>query len=464
MNAQNNNNTNEWREAFAEAQMTPDARVWNNIELELARNANGNYKKRILFLKLLAAASISLAAIIGGGVVFKQFYQSKSDSTVASQSIEAETLTREGEIQPTDELSSKASGSDQLNESASASPSNDSNAASTNISSINGNENVIHNSKVNDESNQLTLVVIKDQNKSQSVVSAQEPERNSISNLASYNNPDVLDKIGAETSYNISLPDRELNMVPRLDLLHAANGKTDKLWLGVNFAMGSNSPAGGASQEQAQTLALNDANGALTVADATVSEEQQGSVVVAGLGIGKQLGERWILESGLAYAKRNTFVESNLAVASNGRVEALNSFDEASAEGSLIFTDSYELRNTYNSISVPLQAGYLVVDGTLDLYMKAGIVNEFLLWNEVEDTDGNYNNVTVSAGSDSPYNIYILNGTVGSELRYQVGENYHISLVPQVQKSLNSFLKSDDNNSNRPLLLTVGLRFKYQFD
>lgn len=465
MNAQNNNSTNEWKEAFADAQMTPDAHVWNNIELELARSANGSFKKRILFFKLLAAASVSLAAIIGGTVVYNQFALQSDEIVVVDNNADQKSLNN---AQSTDQLSNNQmlpsddnvqgviEGDDQ-NEGTNHIADDFGGTKSNVITEVNPEEDNEHNG-------QVALVINdpkKDDVNSPDLVTS-EPMYTANSIPAS--DPNSLARIGVVTGHDAELLDRELNMVPRLDLAYASNKKSDKIWLGLNLAMGSNSPAGGASPEQAQTLVLSDASGGFQVAEAMVSEEQQGSVVVAGLGIGKQLGQRWILESGLAFSKRSTFVESNLAVANNGRVEALNNFGEASAEGALVFTDNYELQNTYNSISVPLQAGYLLVDGTLDLYVKAGVVNEFLLWNEIQDTDGKYNNVTVNAGSDSPYNVYILNGSLGSELRYRVGGNYHIALVPQLQKSLNSFLKSDENNAGRPLLFTVGLRFKYQFD
>ncbi|MEP2772389.1 MAG: hypothetical protein ABJH05_09580 [Fulvivirga sp.] len=465
MNAQNNNSTNEWREAFADAQMTPDAHVWNNIELELARNANGNYKKRILFFKLLAAASVSLAAIIGGTVVYNQFTSLSDEIAVIDNNDDQKSLNNaqstdqlsNNQMLPSDDNGQGVIGSDGQSEGTNHIADDFDRTKSNVITGVNPEEDNEHNGQVallindpkKDDVNSANLVTSKPTYASNSIPAS---------------DPNSLDRIGVVAGYDMELLDRELNMVPRLDLAYASNKKSDKIWLGLNFAMGSNSPTGGASQEQAQTLGLSDASGGFQIAEATVSEEQQGSVIIAGLGVGKQLGQRWILESGLAFSKRNTFVKSNLAVANNGRVEALNSFGEASAEGALIFTDNYELQNTYNSISVPLQAGYLIVDGTLDLYVKAGVVNEFLLWNEVQDTDGKYNDVTVNAGSDSPYNVYILNGSVGSELRYQVGGNYHIALVPQLQKSLNSFLKSDENNAGRPLLFTVGLRFKYQFD
>ena len=56
-----------WMKAFDEAEIRPSDQVWLQINTKLANDEATGYKKRLLFFKLLAAASLVFA--IGLGIV-----------------------------------------------------------------------------------------------------------------------------------------------------------------------------------------------------------------------------------------------------------------------------------------------------------------------------------------------------------------------------------------------------------
>ena len=55
----------DWRMAFDGAEVTPSASVWSNLEFDLVRSESDSMKKKVLFYKWLAAASVFLATFLG---------------------------------------------------------------------------------------------------------------------------------------------------------------------------------------------------------------------------------------------------------------------------------------------------------------------------------------------------------------------------------------------------------------
>ena len=70
----------EWRGAFEGVEVMPNERVWNNIDRELN---NGSYKKRLLVLYWLVAASVAFAAVVGGTGLYINNFNNKTNETVS---------------------------------------------------------------------------------------------------------------------------------------------------------------------------------------------------------------------------------------------------------------------------------------------------------------------------------------------------------------------------------------------
>jgi hypothetical protein len=67
-----------WKEAFEDAEMSPSENLWTNIELDLEKAEGKKMKKRILYFKLLAAASVAFAMTFAGvGVLYMNNQQDK---------------------------------------------------------------------------------------------------------------------------------------------------------------------------------------------------------------------------------------------------------------------------------------------------------------------------------------------------------------------------------------------------
>lgn len=67
-----------FKDAFEKAEVGPSENVWTNIELDLERLESGKMKRRVLFYKLVAAASIAFALAIAG----VGYYKLSTEATV----------------------------------------------------------------------------------------------------------------------------------------------------------------------------------------------------------------------------------------------------------------------------------------------------------------------------------------------------------------------------------------------
>ncbi len=81
-----------WKEAFKDTEMSPSENLWTNIELDLEKAEGKKMKKRILYFKLMAAASVAFAMTFAGvGVLYMNNQQdklvanNKSGETTSSQ-------------------------------------------------------------------------------------------------------------------------------------------------------------------------------------------------------------------------------------------------------------------------------------------------------------------------------------------------------------------------------------------
>ena len=79
----------EWKEAFEGSEIMPNERVWNNIDRELS---NQGYKKRIMLLYWLAAASVAFAAVVGGVQMYRQFDNFNSGGLSSKENVEASQM------------------------------------------------------------------------------------------------------------------------------------------------------------------------------------------------------------------------------------------------------------------------------------------------------------------------------------------------------------------------------------
>src|SRR5690606_18283707 len=129
----------------------------------------------------------------------------------------------------------------------------------------------------------------------------------------------------------------------------------------------------------------------------------------------------------------------------------------------IVYSAPYNVNNSMRYLSIPLQAGYLLVDKTIGVQLNAGVATDLFLQNTVSGEGDQVADATMPRGSDSPYRSVNLSGLFGTEVSYRVGPHYRVSLNPGIRYPFNTIYKSELGVQSSPLTFDVGLRFRYIF-
>jgi hypothetical protein len=254
----------------------------------------------------------------------------------------------------------------------------------------------------------------------------------------------------------------------RLDKKEKENS-AEKLWTSVGFA------AGGFSSVNTG-VSPSSANNAIAYANSTVPDKQakaSGVSYSVGVNVGTRLSKRWTIQGGVNYLTQSSDYTANNVVAENNfttlKAESINELDklpqlaDAYASSKLTPTFPYTVNNNVKFFSVPVQAGYLLVNKKFGLQLNAGLSTDLFLENTITPESGDINVTTQGRGEDSPYRPVNFSGLMGTEFSYRFGSHYRIALNPGLRYPLNSVYKNDVGIQSTPLTFDVGLRFKYIF-
>ena len=154
---------------------------------------------------------------------------------------------------------------------------------------------------------------------------------------------------------------------------------------------------------------------------------------------------------------------SNIAVVDANNQAKAYVADFASQSTQFTSTSPYTINSISEYVSIPLQAGYLLIDRKIGLQLNTGIATDFFIKNTLTDASGKFSTYSESAGNNSYYRTLNWTGLVGTEISYKVAKHYRISLVPGLRYSFNSVLKSSASNTLNPMVWDVGFRFRYIF-
>lgn len=265
-------------------------------------------------------------------------------------------------------------------------------------------------------------------------------------------------------------PKRELPAMPASLM---ASSKSDKrssnedTWLSFGAAAGSYNPgnAPAYSQSPAAMQQFATANIMNTQAPQSATRSSIGSAYSVGLSFGKKIADRWIVHTGVNYMNQAISYTSNYTTytASNDRTAFVSDYaDKTSAP--LAISQPYKVNSSNEFVSVPMQAGYLIVDRKFGLQWNAGVATDVFLRNTLKDQSGRSDKYSQGSGDDSPYRAFNFAALTSTEFSYKLGGQYRVSLVPGVRYSFQSVLKSQSGSASNPLVLDIGFRFRYIFN
>lgn len=454
----------EWKQAFEGAEVTPSEQVWTNIDARMMADENVNMKKRVVFYQRLAAASVGVMFLVSGYA----FFAMNGDENVAESSLTQQASVNP-KVNPTQETTSTAINTEALEV----------------IQKIETNGSVVESQVTKQTLNDgSTGLLVSENSKKNSFVTI--PTNSTEQSAPVYPYTDDKTRIASSTNLydnlNIALVPAKLNpAMPKTvqpnDLSIAyriadampATSKKKRKGVPAENSWAALGVAAGNFTSNASNLELLTANSNTRTASApfldsksnsTKTEDNKpGSSYSMSISGGKRVARRWLLHGGLSYLNQNS--KSNT---SNVTIEqAYNTTGSIAPENfnAVTSTEESEINSTFQFISLPVQAGYMLVDQKFGVQLNGGFAPDVFLKSTVSDK---VSNETINtSGSNSTFKAVSLSGLGGVELSYRFSEHYRIALVPGFRYSLTPVYKENSLASAKPFMADIGLRFRYVF-
>lgn len=249
---------------------------------------------------------------------------------------------------------------------------------------------------------------------------------------------------------------------------------SEKIWAGVeagagNFEgtpAGSNTFTGSVNQSNLATALGSD--GFVNPSTNVNPELNDGIATSLGLDVGFRIGEKWTVETGLAYTSVDTRGDASINVLDIYTIENNEFFGvqegdipvpSSSRETALEVQDSYDydvaLKSNMRFTSIPLKAGYFVVDRKMSLRLNVGLAANYFMGSQINAE----NNLIEGTVNDS-FNEWSFDGLGGVELGYSIFDKLDLTLEPNYRQSITPL--TNDNSATSRFLIQTGLRYNIQ--
>lgn len=474
-----------WKSAFEGAEMTPDESVWSNIDLKLD---NTQMKRRVVYYQRIAAAAILFALLIGvGGITYfnsdnaGDLAQNKKAIEESAEGINStprkdnsetpvETLAKVNDHSgKTTEVNSKPV--DKVNKTTSERSISDiaSIHKKDKWSEFGKNQLHVEHPSIDKYQMQSDNLLSRDISnglfKDNASLNPQLDNSNTIaqSELIDVKDPKKEEKKTEELIASLLNPTLESDSEQE----EKKTKKSESLWLSVGAATGSYNPGSSSSSASSSSAqSFNSAADGYSLANRATPQSNRSSVGTSysiGLSVGKKIADRWIVQTGLNYLSQSINYTSNFvsqSMASNNQKASVADYADRTTT---MITSSYKVNSSMEFVSIPVQAGYLIIDKKIGLQLNAGIASDIFLRNTLKDQSGQSAKYSEGSGADSPYRTLNWSGLASTELSYKLAKQYRISLVPGVRYTFQPALKSQSDVNSNPLILDVGFRFRYIF-
>lgn len=438
---ENNRFEDSFRNAFDGAEISPSEGAWTNVELSLEKTLGGKMKRNLLLFQLLAAASVVFACGIGA-----LYYL--NTQPVNTNGISKEVLRKQDGLILTQKEKDGVSEQQRqgtLNKEVSSNKSADQRSIENQLAKEDSDNRLItRKAFVGDQ-----LLKITDNTKAIESSNAIKPsgtyqiKKRELLSLARNATPVLVLPRPAKQSE----PDAFMVMMARLkdeeEKYHDENKSSENMWASLGFGAGNYKP-----NMQAQNN-----NSSVT-----------GESYSAGLHVAGKISKRIVLQGGVSYLSQNADFTSTTPV------QGMATLMEYKANSNGILSNDvgigrtpYTVNSSMQFVSIPFQAGYLIVDRAFGFQLNGGIATDLFINNTLSAENDSHQKVTQAAGKDSPYRTVNFSGLLGTEFSYRLADHYRISLNPGLRYSLNSIYKEEIAVTITPVTFDVSLRFRYIF-
>ena len=469
-----------WRKTFEHQNVKPADAVWDRIDASLSKEETGYFKRRLVFFKLVAAASIFLA------ITLSIFSWVKNDDTALSEDLG--NIDAAGVFADSSYVNDQ-SGPDQIQTSISG--------RSETTSGVGSDNSMVSEKQKSNEQNKNFEIQIDENhshltaNLNQNAQSANQIESFNQKSQASdiqrthFNyNAELLNKEGI-VSVNLTASVIEEIYIPYYgyEIIKPVEESTTYL-AGLDFSAGvfnpnlnqsnsgllafsadeASSPVRFSNQGDANSyLALNQGSSSV---QSTSNSIDPSSTVSYGINFGINATRKVVFYSGLHYVKTSSQVNNALTFesASDSKFYPVSAFNTFSESSDLYYyqEQSTKLENKYEYASVPLKIGYRLLSKKFNITFVTGISSEILLnskVNVINGVGGSYGEVE----SADIYNSVYINGLLGAHFGYLLGKRYLISVEPNVRKALTPMTNDNISATSLPSTFLMSYGLSYQF-
>ncbi|MBX2966153.1 MAG: hypothetical protein KF845_08410 [Cyclobacteriaceae bacterium] len=496
-----------WGDAFEGAEVSPSDSVWTNIELDLERAAGSKMKRRMLFYKLLAAASLVFAMGIGA-VYYLQVTPEGNKNSLATQH-ETQGVEESPEKPVAANTESNPFGDSEISSAAPGLSATIDNFQADNeplLADANRSDRVRIEHQSSTESQSRTehkSPGLQAANHQQNKTPGNENDRGNNA-LAEQNIASTLDDSGVRNDQTIGKANQELvamddnkildnRKLPPLTLLknpeliiakkenestadpgmvllaklrdeemkyekeEKKKSQREELWTSVAFGAGTFSPNAGSSS----MIQASDIHG---LSSSHVNSPSSGSSYSFGVQLGGKIANRVVLVGGVSYLTQNASYMSNIASMESMNLKAeLNDMAYFSTNNRAVTTSPYNVSSNLQYISVPTQIGYVVVDRKFAIQLNGGVSSDIFILNTLTPDAADVSKSSQGPGNDSPYRPVLFSGLAGTEFSYRFSDKYRVALNPGVRYALNSMYKDGVSTEASPITYDVAIRFRYIF-
>jgi len=195
---------------------------------------------------------------------------------------------------------------------------------------------------------------------------------------------------------------------------------------------------------------------------ATQNGMNEGIATSLGIDFGVKVGKRWSVESGIQYTSIQN--QANASVNIIDAYSVLTSEVGGGAEEGDIaqirtkqvkesFDQTLNLDNSLSFTSIPIKAGYSLIDSKLSLRLNAGLSANYFLTSRLTDPSGQIQ----ASDQSNAYNVWSFDGLTGFEFGYSISNNFNLTLEPNYRQSITPL--SESLNTRSGFMIQTGLRY-----
>ncbi len=458
----------EWKDAFENASEQPDPRVWSNIERDLAYQQMASLKRKARFYQWAAAAAIFIAAFMGINYLISD--DSINNGVLSDTNPQEENINNQSTSFNNDRVLSSNDRVLSSNDHENRPPTKIISAGPAAIGDAQNEKNINSNNGYflsSDESIDETIIP----NYLALVLDGKRIEEANVSYEVDANT--------ARKMYNKPINGKFAQRKSR------KSQDQEKFWAGVGVGSGSFDPnyQSGPSNLLASSLNLATAEN-YAVANTYRIESQSpsvregmksGSTIDMGLNFGMRISDNWILESGVYYTQADAVTQTNVVVESPNVVEPIAASSETRGVTQLnslvgaekIIQYSYQdvnLDNQFQFASLPIKAGFILIDSRLNIIVNAGVSTNLYLGNKLVDQNNEVANVDIGPGKSSPYREISFAGLGGLQIGYALFDQVEFTIEPYMRQPITSLTKQSTSFVASPSGLGINTGIRYRFN